>query len=50
MHPRIPLAFLATRAHYWLMVNLSSTSMGHLLKWRKASSLKAPFQEKRLAS
>ena len=22
MHPRIPLAFLITRAHYWLMVNL----------------------------
>ena len=26
MHPRIPLAFLATRAHCWLMDNLSSTS------------------------
>ena len=25
MHPRIPLAFLAARAHCWLMVNLSST-------------------------
>jgi len=24
-HHRIPLAFLATRAHYWLMVNLWST-------------------------
>jgi len=26
MHPRIPLAFLATRAHWWLMVIFSSTS------------------------
>ena len=26
MHPRTPLAFLATRARCWLMVNLSSTS------------------------
>ena len=25
MHPRIPLAFLATRAHCWLMANLLST-------------------------
>jgi len=25
MHPRMPLAFLAARAHCWLMVNLSST-------------------------
>jgi len=25
MHPRIPLAFLAARAHCWLMVTLSST-------------------------
>ena len=25
MHPWIPLAFLAARAHCWLMVNLSST-------------------------
>ena len=25
MHPRIPLAFLATRAHCWLLVNLLST-------------------------
>ena len=25
MHPRIPLAFLAARAHCWLMVNLLST-------------------------
>ena len=26
MHPRIPLAFLAARAHCWLMVKLLSTS------------------------
>ena len=25
MHPRIPSAFLATRAHFWLMANLLST-------------------------
>jgi len=25
MHPRRPLAFLATRAHWWLMISLSST-------------------------
>ena len=26
MHPRIPLAFLAARAHCWLMVSLSSSA------------------------
>lgn len=25
MHPKIPLAFLATRPHYWLIANLLST-------------------------
>ena len=31
MHPRIPLAFLAARAHCWLMVNLSSMEWWTLL-------------------
>jgi len=38
MHPRIPLAFLAARAHYWLMVNLSSTRTPRSLSAEYANS------------
>ena len=43
MHPRISLAFLATKAHCWLMVTLLSTrihmSSAELLSSRSAPSL-----------
>jgi len=42
MHPRIPLAFLATRAHYWLMVNLSFTRTPRSLSTELLSSRSAP--------
>jgi len=42
MHPRIPLAFLAVRAHCWLMVNLSSTSTPRSLSAELLSSKSAP--------
>ena len=42
MHPRIPLAFLAARAHYWLMVNLSSTSTPSSVSTEVLSSRSAP--------
>ena len=42
MHPRIPLAFLAARAHCWLMVNLSSTSTPRSLSTELLSSRSAP--------
>ena len=38
MHPRIPLAFLAARAHCWLMVNLSSTRTPRSLSTELLSS------------
>ena len=42
MHPRIPLAFLAARAHCWLMVNLSSTSTPRSLSAELLSSSSTP--------
>jgi len=42
MHPRMPLAFLATRAHCWLMVNLSSTRTPRSLSAELLSSRSAP--------
>ena len=44
MHPRIPLAFMATRAHCWLMANLSFTRTprsfsAELLSSRSAANL-----------
>jgi len=49
MHPRIPLAFLAARAHCWIMVNLSSTNVacphvdaGSILQFR---TLLPPWSE-----
>ena len=42
MHPRMPLAFLAARAHCWLMVNLSSTSSPRSLCTELLSSRSAP--------
>jgi len=41
MHPRIPLAFLATRAHCWLMVNFS-TRTPRSLSTELLSSRSAP--------
>ena len=42
MHPRIPLAFLAARAHCWLMVNLSSTRTPRSLSAELLSSRSTP--------
>ena len=42
MHPRMPLAFLAARAHCWLMVNLSSTSTPRSFSAELLSSRSAP--------
>jgi len=42
MHPRIPLAFLAARAHCWLMVNLSPTRTPRSLSAELLSSRSAP--------
>ena len=42
MHPRMPLAFLAARAHCWLMVNLSSTSTPRSLSTELLSSRSTP--------
>ena len=42
MHPRIPLAFLADRAHCWLMVNLSSTRTPRPLSAELFSSRSTP--------
>ena len=42
MHPRIPLAFLAARAHCWLMVNLSSTRTPRSLSAELLSSRSVP--------
>ena len=41
MHPRNPLAFLAVRAHCWLMVNLSSTRTPRSLSSELLSSRSA---------
>ena len=37
MHPGVPLSFLATRAHCWLVVNVRST-IGQLLATRTPKS------------
>ena len=42
MHPRILLAFLAARAHCWLMVNLSSTRTPRSLSAELLSSRSTP--------
>ena len=42
MHPRIPLSFLAARAHCWLMVNLSSTRTSRSLSAELLSSRSTP--------
>ena len=42
MHPRISLAFLAGRAHCWLMVNLSSTRTPRSLSAELLSSRSTP--------
>jgi len=42
MHPRIPLAFLAARAHCWLMVNLLSIRTPRSLSVELLSSRSAP--------
>ena len=42
MHPRIPLAFLAARAHCWLIVNLSSTRTPRSLSAELLSSRSTP--------
>ena len=42
MHPRMPLAFLAARAHCWLMVNLLSTRTPRSLSTELLSSRSTP--------
>ena len=42
MHPRMPLAFLAARAHCWLIVNLSSTRTPRFLSAELLSSRSIP--------
>jgi len=42
MHPRIPLAFLAIRAHCWLMVKLLSTSTPRSLSAELLSNRSTP--------
>ena len=42
MHPRIPLALMATRTHFWLMANLLSTGTFmslHTVPFSRRSSL-----------
>ena len=42
MHPRIPLAFLAARAHCWLMINLLSSRTSRSLSAELLSNRSAP--------
>jgi len=43
VHPRLPLAFLETRAHCWIMVNLSSTRTPRSLSTELLSRRSAPI-------
>ena len=43
LHPKIPLAFLATRAHCWLMANLMSTRTCRSFSTELPSSRSSPY-------